>query len=521
MEGLTFWEACKRLAERYGIPLPKRTEAADAETRARASVFEAQEIALRVFRAALAGPTGGEARDYVARRGLTPALVEEFGLGFAERGGQTLVRQLERSGISPDMMESTGLVVRRQDGTGFLDRFRNRLTFPIHNETGKLIGFAGRALEAGAEPKYLNSPETSIYRKSHVLYNLHRARRTIRRGEPVILVEGYMDVIGLWGAGIGAAVASCGTAFAPTQARMLKRHSENVVVNFDPDTAGVNAAERSIQVLLDEDLRVRVLELEGGLDPDEYVGTHGADRYRTVLEKAPRYFYWLADRARSRFDFRDAEGRLAGLRFLLPSIQRIPDKLERAAIAGDIASYLGVEASLVLENFRKSAADRSEGQRPPPREDLPASELLLLRSLVNSETVRRELEPRIRALTIADPGVASRLRSQPLLKAILEAGDPPDWEAALSRLAPAEADLLSRLLLADEDFVGEPDPAGLPQALACLECLESTSAEIRVAEIKLRIREAERSGRLRDALTLMEELSQMESRANRVAGGSL
>ena len=180
--------------------------------------------------------------------------------------------------------------MKRQDGSGFFDRFRGRLMFPIHNESGKVIAFGGRALRAGDEPKYLNSPETPLYRKSYVLYNLHRAKDAVRKSDFAVLVEGYMDVIGVYSAGVRNVVASCGTALTNTQVRALKRHSERIVVNFDPDAAGANAAERSIQMLLDENLQVRVLELEEDLDPDEYVKHAGADAYRGRLEKRPRIF---------------------------------------------------------------------------------------------------------------------------------------------------------------------------------------------------------------------------------------
>jgi DNA primase len=503
MDGLTFWEACKQLAERHGVPLPKRTEPADEETRRRAGVLEAQDIAQRAFRAALAGPAGAQAREYLQRRGLSAQLIEEFGIGYSERGGQAMVQLLQRSGIGPDALELTGLVLRRNDGSGFFDRFRNRLMFPIHNETGKLIAFAGRALDGGDEPKYLNSPETPVYRKSQVLYNLHRARKSVRQSETTILVEGYMDVIGLHSAGVENAVASCGTALTAQQARMLKRHAENIVVNFDADAAGGNAAERSIQVLLEEDMRIRVLELAGGMDPDEFVKARGADAYRQAYEKAPRYFFWLADRARTRFDVRSAEGRVEGLRFLLPSIQRIPDKIERVAIANDVAAYLGVQASLVLEQFRKAAAARSETSAKPEGDDLPATEKLLARCLIESSEARRELGSRVKRL--AAPG----MRMGKVLEAILGAGEPPDWSAAEARLDQREAALLNELHFADLGSGGVEGDV-LAQAAACVERLEAAVRAGGVAELKARVREAERQGRLEDALALMKELDAAE-----------
>ena len=238
------------------------------------------------------------------------------------------------------------------------ERFRNRLMFPIHNEQGKIIGFGGRALDAGDEPKYLNSPETPIYKKSHVLYNLHRAKEGIRKDDRVILVEGYMDVIGVSAAGFRNVVATCGTALTPNQVQAVKRHTHRIAVNFDPDAAGANAAERSIDLLLAEGMQVRIVELDGDLDPDEYCKERGPEAYQDRIEHAKGYFYWLADRARRKHDTRTSEGKVAVLNALLPKVQSIGDALERMTIANDVAGYIGIEAGIVLDHFKRAASDR-------------------------------------------------------------------------------------------------------------------------------------------------------------------
>src|SRR5712692_757527 len=377
-DGLTFPEALKLLAERNGIPMPKRTEYADAESKLRAALFDIHAIAARLFQANLRGPQGAEARAYLARRRVSAEGLETFELGFSESSGQALVHRLTEERFSPEQLEASGLLRKRNDGSGSFDAFRGRLMFPIHNETGKVIAFGGRAMRDDHPPKYLNSPETPIYRKTSVLYNLHRAREGMRHANRSVLVEGYMDVIGVHAAGVKEVVASCGTALTAAQARALHRHADTVVVNFDPDTAGANAAERAIQLLLDESLHVKVLTLDGGLDPDDYVKQHGAEAYRAKLDSASGYFHWLADRARARFDMRGAEGRMDAFKFLLPAVQKISDKLERAAIASDLAGYLGVEPGLVLDQFKRAAADRrAPAILPQPRANIPALERIL------------------------------------------------------------------------------------------------------------------------------------------------
>ena len=395
IDGLTFFEALKLLAERNGIPMPKRTEHADAESKLRAELLEVHEIAAGLYQSALRSPQGADARAYLARRGVSPEMIETFGLGYSEPGGQALTRRLARESFTPEQLEASRLVSRRDDGSHY-DFFRGRLMFPIHNESGKVIAFGGRAMRDTDQPKYLNSSETPVYRKSSVLYNLHRARDAMRRGERAVLVEGYMDVIGVYAAGVKEVVAPCGTSFTDAQVRALHRHTDTIVVNFDPDTAGADAAEKAIERLLDEGLHVRVLTLDGGLDPDEYVKQNGADAYRNKLDHASTYFHWLADRARAKFDMRSSDGRMQAFKFLLQSVQKVSDKLERAAIAHDLAGYLGVEPGLVLDQFKKAAADRrAPAAAAPATSPVPALERMLVNALLSSEAARDEVLPQL------------------------------------------------------------------------------------------------------------------------------
>src|SRR5215467_11001712 len=268
--------------------------------------------------------------------------------------------------------------------------------FPIHNESGKIIGFGGRALAADDEPKYLNSPETAIYKKSHVLYNLHRAKDSMRKEDRVILVEGYMDAIGVTAAGFGPVVASCGTALTSDQVKLLKQHTAHIVVNFDPDTAGASATERSINLLLEDGMQVRVLELDGELDPDEYCKERGADAYRERLDGAKGYFHWLADRARTKYDVRTTEGQVSVLKFLMPAVERISDRMERVVAAGEVAAYLGIDRGLVFDSFKKAVAERQEKQFTMPRVTLRHDERILVNALL--------------AQPQAAPGIAGELR---------------------------------------------------------------------------------------------------------------
>lgn len=504
IERISFYESLKLLAERSGIPLPKRSEYVDADTKLRASIFMMHELAEQAFRGALVAQGGAEARSYLNRRGLKANEIEQFGLGYADRSGHFLVNLFQKHEFTTEQMEQSGLVMRREGG-GWFDRFRNRLMFPIHNESGKVIGFGGRALTENDQPKYMNSPETPIYRKSYVLYNLHRAKEGIRKQDRVVLVEGYMDVIGVYAAGVKEVVASCGTALTTQQVQTMKRHSGRIVVNFDPDTAGANATEKSLQILLDEGMHIRVLELDGGLDPDEFCKERGAAAYDAALSGAKNYFYWLADRARSKYDMRSAEGRVAAFQFLLPSIQRLTDKLERSAVAGDVAGYLGVESGLVLENFRQAATDRREKTLSAPAEPIRHDEKILLNLFLHSEEAREQLIPELRMLEAIERFATVRIFKA--LFSLHDAGAPFGVAELDARLEEADRSRLASIVLGDET---KEEDFSLQLGVACLEKLQRQTLETQILAIKASIKEAERAGNLPDALRLYEELHRFE-----------
>jgi DNA primase len=504
IEGISFYEALKSLAERYGIPMPKRSQYADEDAKVRGALFTIHEAAQEQFRANLAGAAGEAARSYLARRGLSRETIEQFGIGYAERSGRALLRLLEQRGFSAAQMEQSGLVGKREDGSTY-DRFRNRLMFPIHGETGKIIGFGGRALAADDNPKYLNSPETLIYKKSYVLYNLNRAKDAIRKEDRVILVEGYMDAIGVTAAGFGPVVASCGTSLTAQQVQMLKRHSQRIVVNFDPDAAGANAAERSIKLLLEEGMQVRIMELEGDLDPDEYCKERGAQAYAEKLERANGYFHWLADRARAKHDVRTAEGQVAVLKSLMPAVQRISDRMERMVVAGEVAGYLGIDRSMVLDEFKKAISERSEKAFQPPKIALRHDERMLLNALLGESELREEIVPELRRFETI--GTFTSRRIFQTIFSLSEAGGRLRFEEVNSRLEEADQNLLAQAVL------GEDMQSTREEVLAAVESMRRTEGQRQRSDLKTRIRELERAGKWSDALQLMQELQEIERAA--------
>jgi DNA primase len=500
-EGISFYEALKSLSERYGIPMPKRSNYADEDAKLRGALLSMHELAQENFRANLNSQAGETARAYIAKRGLSAHTIEHFGLGYSDRSGRALIRLFEQHHFSVAQMEQSGLVGKRQDGSLY-DRFRNRLMFPIHNESGKIIAFGGRALADDDQPKYLNSPKTDLYEKSNVLYNLHRAKEPMRKEDRVILVEGYMDAIGVTAAGFGNVVASCGTALTDKQVQALKRFTHRIAVNFDPDTAGANASERSIDMLLAESMQVRIVELEGGLDPDEYCKEQGSDAYASRIEHAKGYFYWLADRARAKHDTRTSEGKVAVLEFLLPKVQRISDPLERMTIANDVAGYLGVSQGMVLDRFKKAVTVRDETTIRQPRSPLRHDERMLLNALLTDAELRAVLIEPMKELETLDT-----LPSRRLFQAIFaldDSGGRVGFDEVNARLEADDQNLLAQAVLSDDSEVSRED------VMAALGSLRRTEDHNRRVQLKARIGELERAGKYEEALRVTMELQGLE-----------
>ena len=504
IEHISFYDALKSLAERYGVPIPRRSQYSDEESRRRGVLFQMHELAQENFRANLVSAAGEGARAYLARRGVTAETIEQFGLGYSDRSGRAIARLFDERGFAPELIAESGLVSKRTDGS-FYDKFRNRLMFPIHSEKGKTIAFGGRALTPEDEPKYLNSPETLIYKKREVLYNLHRAKDAIRKEDRSILVEGYMDAISVTAAGLAPVVASCGTSLTPQQVQALKRHSQNIVVNFDPDAAGGGGTERSLDLLLAEGMFIRIVELDGGLDPDEYSRQRGAEAYRARLDAAKGYFYWLADRARARHDVRTPEGAVAVLKALLPALQRVSDRLERMAIAENVAGYIGVERGVVLETFRKAVADRQQKTIEPPHPTLRADEKGLLQVLLSGEHGSEDLIGGLETVHVLER-VATR-RIYQAIRALHAGGEEVTFDAVNARLEPGDQVLLAEALLSEEAEYHQRDTA---YGRHCFESLRRSDEQLRREELKARVKQAERAGNLEEALRLAEELRQIE-----------
>ena len=488
LEKSSFPEAIRTVAEKCGIPIPRPREHSPEERREnqqRSTLLDMHRDASAFFGRQLhEAPEGKVACAYLEDRGLNREAMMQFGMGFAPSAGDALLRHL-KSKYPDKLLEGSGLFSRDQGGRLY-DKFRRRIMFPISNESGKIIAFGGRAM--GDEmPKYMNSPETPIYTKSSVLYHLDRAKEAIRKNEFAILVEGYMDTIAVARAGFANVVASCGTSLAEPQAKLLNRFTRSIVVNYDPDTAGQAATERSLALLLEKEFDIRVLALPGGADPDTFLKEKGAAAYEKVLRDSPPYLDYLIGRARLR-DRTTAAGKLATLNFLMPYIQRVPNRLMRSEWASRIASELRVEEPVLREALRRAANER-RGEVKPKAEFVASpvnqAERRLMQMLVEAEAFRGQL-----AQHMIQAGLHKGLESEKIFEALLAA---VSSGAPLDPAALAEAlDTPDRRVLFDILF----DTGGAStweEAESCLSVMRRRRVEDELATVQRDI-EAKPSG---------------------------
>lgn len=454
IENITFPEAVRAVAQKLGVALPRQTFSTEAEAkdaRLRTALLDIHERACAFFQECLRRPEGGRAREYLAGRGLNEEMIRQFRIGFAPDSG-FLLRDRLKSEFSEEVLRESGLFswkeshqlsavshqpesVTERVGTGvharpaeqrsakdasahdarratpdgspndqrpktndaalssMYSKFRNRVMFPIANESGRIIAFTGRTLSTDekAGPKYLNSPETAIYSKSRVLFNLDQAKESIRALTYAIIVEGQMDCISAFAAGFRNVIASSGTAFTAAQAALLARFTKQVVVNFDPDAAGAKATERTLGLLVEEEFEIRVLTLEAGFDPDLFIRRKGKDAYTAALKNSQKYFHYLIERARQQFPVRSAEGKHKAVNYLLPHIQRVPSRIVRDEVAEEVAQKLNIDSAVLRQELKHAAATRKSASiKSAPEAQVTDAEKILIHALASESQFQTE-----------------------------------------------------------------------------------------------------------------------------------
>jgi DNA primase len=511
IENVTFPEAVRIVAQKCGIPLPKREFSSPeeaAEARLRTKLLELHETAATWFEEQLRDPEGALAREYLTGRGLSDEGIKKFRIGYAPDSFNALRDRL--SGMADEAtLRASGLFSSKEQEDGghgrIYDRFRKRVVFPICNEGGRVIAFTARTLGAAAEgekagPKYINSPETPLYLKGQVLFNLDKAKTAIRTVGFALLVEGQMDCISVFLRGIQNVIATSGTAFTEQQVAILKRHTSNVIVNFDPDAAGANAAEKSISLLTEEGFAIKLVTLEGGLDPDRFIRERGVEAYKEAIRGARRQSDYLIERARMQFPGASADQKVKALNFLLPHIRRIPEKLARDQFAADAAQKLGIDSAVLREELRQAALRRRERVETRAAA-LTEVERVLLRALAITDPEGEAARRIVTEQVAQQPEWFEHLGAFPALQALAVRATNDPMEVVGD---PAQRALLAEALL------GESRPPAEDEVASALQELQERGIESRLRDLRAQIAEAERRGDFAELAVLTQQKLELD-----------
>lgn len=499
LENVTFPEAVRTVAAKMGIAMPKREFASPEEAREaglRKQLLDLHEAATQYFEQALHQPEAARAREYLTGREVSPEMQKMFRIGYAPDDFNAMRDAMARH-FPEEALRASGLFSAKEQDQGgrpvgsMYARFRKRVTFPIANEQGRTIAFTARALDSDDKsgPKYMNSPETGLYSKGSVLFNLHRAKQPMRDQNYALLVEGQMDCLRVFTAGIQPVIATSGTAFTEHQVRLLGRFTKRVIVNFDPDTAGANAAEKSLALLTEEGFEVRIVTLEGGLDPDGFIRQHGVAGYAEALRTARPHADYLIERARALFPQRTADAKVKAINFLLPHIRRLPSEIARAQFADDAAQKLSVDSVMLRKEMQTAATQRLGSIKQTAATEIGENEKKLLRVLLLPPEQRAR--QRVATEIAAHPEWLEGLASADLMEALANA--PLNAPIDPMEIAPDDRsrEIVARVMT--EDVHNDLEMLAVDSGNA-LHALERRRLERRMRELTAMSAAAERNG---------------------------
>ena len=521
IERVTFPEAVRIVAGKVGMPLPEMVEDKRFEAKRQESdeVIQLNTWALEFWERHLGdgGAEGRAAREYVEGRGITDETRAQFRLGYAPNSWDALGSHLKSRGAGLNQIERSGLVVRKETG-GSYDRFRGRLIFPVLDAQGRPVAFGARAMRPGDEPKYLNSPETAAYTKGRHLFGLNLSRDEIRKKKFAILVEGYLDLIIPFQAGVRNVVASLGTALTQEQAKLLSRFAHKVVVNYDGDRAGVAASKRAIEVLLAEDFEIKVLVLPDGADPDEFIRAHGPEEYNRRRGASVPHIQFVLDEAVRERNLRAPAQKAEAVEEVLPFVRAVRHPIQRREYFDIVMDTLRVEEAALRQELWKTVGARASASAPAAGEvrrqfaraqtaEMTVAERRLLELLVSDAELRAALLPHISESDYEELPSSAVFRA---LKVLDARGEAVDFNS-LSELTaedPAAADIVPLVLLYEpERAEGEATDVFVAEAESCLLALRLMSYDRRIRELAVEKAAAERAGdEDRLARLVMEDL---------------
>lgn len=403
IQNISFWEAAKILADKLGIPLEIDKRYDSHRDKDKDKVVEIMEAAVKFYISQI--KTSSAAIEYFKKRGLDSGAVSTFKLGYSPDNWDSLYRHLVTAGFLPTDIEKAGLTISKEGGS-FYDRFRNRIMFPIFDVNSRPIGFGARSLD-GSEPKYLNSPETSVYNKSNVLYGLNFSKDSIKRSNYSMIVEGYMDMIACYVNGFTNVVASSGTALTMNQVKVLRKFSENIVLIFDSDSAGSLATERSIEMLSVLGIYPKVAILSGGKDPDEILKKDGKERFAEILRASVPWLRYRIDNILKKHNIKDPEGKSKAIREAAVLLAKEKDSIIRNEYISLLSERTNTDKDMVSSEikkigYQKQGYERKEDAMKKPDSKLLKAEKLLIRLAVEDADLRNKILAEITPLDFSE-----------------------------------------------------------------------------------------------------------------------
>jgi len=355
IENLSFPDSVLLLARRYGINIVEQ-KVKGVNSSQKNTLYDVNAMAAEFFQRQLSElPQGKTAREYLRKRGITENIIESFKIGYASPSWDGVHQFLKKKGISADIQNSAGLIKERENGGGYVDRFRERIIFPISDSEGRIVGFGGRVLnDTDSRPKYLNSPETLVYKKGNILYGLHITKDLIRKSKDAFLVEGYFDLITAYQHGIKNVIATSGTALTEDHARLLRRYTETVTLVFDGDEAGRNASNRGGIVLLNGGVKVKVIPLPQGNDPDSFIREKKGDGFFNISKGSKPFMEYIINKESAESDLKSIDGRVKCINAVIPFLSLMNNSVEKSMYISSLAEKTGVSEKAIMDEMSKN-----------------------------------------------------------------------------------------------------------------------------------------------------------------------
>ncbi len=503
-ENLSFPEALRYLANKYNIPLPQEKRISPRQRKEEETLYKINVDALAFFKKNLFNTNEGQkALDYLKKRNISEGIIQKLKIGYARNSWDALLSFFKSKGITPQLLEKSGLIIPRQKKEGYYDRFRGRIIFPIFDDNGKALAFGGRTI-IDAEPKYLNSPDTQVYSKGKVLYGLNFCKESIREKGEIILVEGYTDFVSLYGAGITNIAASLGTSLTSYQVRLAKRFDARIIASYDADPAGEKAAVRAVSLCLENEVQVKIMTLPKDTDPDSFLNEHGPAAFHKLVESSTPGLKFMVDYHLKEGKAETPEEKSKIARIVMDELEKIPNHVTRSEYVKQVSEQLDINED-DLRLIARQKPDLEKDQKTIPF--FPA-EKRLLQILLEDKLIAPYVFSEMK------PEDFLGLKGGPLFKAMSDSfkeGKALSFHEVKEKADPKLISFLSEILMETED-----SPT-LEEAMDCLYSLRKYSLEIRCRKLQSEIRKFEKEGDKKKSFSLLNQLQEIKRQMTRLS----